>query len=225
MKNRRFQRRFFYFHHVKIIATNIGRPTTIIWNGKEETTGIYKYPTTSPIWLEKESVAKDTIADRKVHGGPYKACYLFSANQYPYWKDIYPDLKWNWGMFGENLTIENLNEATIRIGDVYRIGEAVVQVTQPREPCYKLGIRFGDQKILKQFIERGYPGTYVRVIEEGGVKVGDTVELITRSSSSLTTKQFFDLLFSKKKNVALIEMAVANEALPQKKRQRLQKFL
>ncbi|UJH68024.1 MOSC domain-containing protein [Allomuricauda sp. SCSIO 65647] len=210
---------------MKIISTNIGQPTAIIWNGKKQTTGIYKYPTVHHIQLEKESVAHDTIADRKVHGGPYKACYLFSADQYPYWKEMYPDLEWNWGMFGENLTVENLDETAIRIGDVYRIGEAVVQVTQPREPCYKLGIRFGDQKILKQFIAHGYPGTYVRIIEEGEVKVGDTVDLITRSSSSLTTKQFFDLLFSKKKNVTLIEMAVANEALPQKKRQRLQKFL
>ncbi len=210
---------------MKIIATNIGKPTTIFWNGKEEKTGIYKYPTSEPITLEKEVVANDTIANRKVHGGPDKACYLYSANHYPYWKDQYPNLSWDWGMFGENLSIEEMDDAQIRIGDVFQLGTALVQVSQPREPCYKLGVRFGDQEILRQFIEYGNPGTYVRVLEEGKVAAGDTLKLVEASKNPLTITQFFNLLFTREKDQELLQLAINNEALPQRKRDKLKRLL
>ncbi|WP_422084000.1 MOSC domain-containing protein [Ulvibacterium sp.] len=208
-----------------VISTNIGRPTTIIWNNRKEQTGIYKYPVSEPLFLEKESVAKDTISNRKVHGGVHKACYLFSTNQYPYWKGLYPDLKWDWGMFGENLTVEGLDEAQIRIGDIFRIGTALVQVSQSREPCYKLGIRFGNQDILRQFIDHGYSGMYVRILEEGQVQNGDTLQLEKASENPLTVKQFFNFLFERKKNPDILQLAIANTALPERKRERLKKYL
>ncbi|AKA35878.1 MOSC domain-containing protein [Flagellimonas lutaonensis] len=210
---------------MKIIATNIGKATTITWNGKQQSTGIYKYPTTQPILLQQEQVAHDTVADKRVHGGTFKACYLFSADQYPYWKEKYPGLEWDWGMFGENLTVAGLDENKLIVGSTYRIGGAVVQITQPREPCYKLGIRFCNQQILKEFIVHGHPGTYVRVLQNGNVKAGDTFELIMAPTPSLTTKQFFDLLFAKDKDRQLVKMAVENEALPLSKRERLKKYL
>lgn len=210
---------------MKVIATNIGKATTITWNGKKESTGIYKYPTATPIVLEKDLVAHDTVADRRVHGGTFKACYLFSVDQYPYWQEKYPELDWNWGMFGENLTVAGLDESELIIGSQYRIGSAVVQITQPREPCYKLGIRFGTQQILKEFIEHGHPGTYVKVLQNGTVKAGDTFELIKTPTTSLTTKEFFDLLFTKEKDKNLLQMVVDNEALPLSKRERLKKYL
>lgn len=129
---------------MKIISTNIGNPTVILWNCKEEKTGIFKYPVNEAVCLRKNDIAKDTIIDRVHHGGSNKACYLFAADNYPYWKEIYPKLEWNWGMFGENLTVEGLNESLVRIGDIYKIGSAIVQISQPREPCYKLGVRFKD---------------------------------------------------------------------------------
>ncbi len=210
---------------MRIISTNIGQPTTILWNGKKEQTGIFKYPVSEPLFLEKESVAQDTISNRKVHGGVHKACYLFSMNQYPYWKGLYPDLEWNWGMFGENLTVEGLDEAKIRIGDIFRVGSALVQVSQPREPCYKLGVRFGNQDILRQFIDHGYSGMYVRVLEEGQVKTGDVLQLEKASENPLTVKQFFNFLFERKKNPDILELAIANTALPEHKRERLKKYL
>ena len=155
---------------MKIISTNIGNPTTFLWNGKHEKTGIYKYPTSESLFLGKTDVDKDTVIDRKHHAGEHKACYLFSSDYYGYWKNLYPQLNWDWGMFGENLTVEGMDESKIRIGDVYKIGAALVQVSQPREPCYKLGIRVGNQEILKQFIDYGHPGTYVRILVEGQVK-------------------------------------------------------
>ncbi|NAY93270.1 MOSC domain-containing protein [Muricauda sp. JGD-17] len=209
---------------MKIIATNLAKPTKIIWNGEEQNTGIYKYPVDTALRLEKESVANDIIADRRVHGGVYKACYLFSSVHYPYWKEKYPDLDWDWGMFGENLTVDGLDETKICIGAVYKIGTAKVQITQPREPCYKLGIRFGDQKILKEFIDHGFPGTYVKILEEGEVSVGDTIELIQESENPLTIHQFYQLLYAKTKDPKLIALAIENEALPLRKREKLKKY-
>lgn len=210
---------------MKIISTNIGEPTSITWNGQQTTTGIFKKPVDEPITLETESVVKDNISDRKVHGGIYKACYLFSSDHYPYWKEKYPHLDWNWGMFGENLTVEGMDEAELKIGSIYKLGSALVQISQPREPCFKLGIKFGTQDILKEFIDHGYPGTYVRILEVGDVKIGDVMELKEESENTLTTKQFYELLFSRKKDKAIVEMALKNEALPAYKRERLKRFV
>mgnify|MGYP001055605337 CR=1 FL=1 len=210
---------------MKVISTNIGNSTTIHWNGKEEQTGIFKYPSNEALFLGKTAVLKDTVIDRVHHAGINKACYLFSAEHYPYWKKMYPKLEWNWGMFGENLTIKGLNEADMRIGDVYKIGAALVQVTQPREPCYKLGVRFGTQEIIRQFIAHGFPGTYVRILKEGEVKTNDELILVERSENTLTVKQFYELLFTKEKDLEIVKLAINNTSLPEYKRAHLKKFL
>ncbi|KAB7529566.1 MOSC domain-containing protein [Flagellimonas olearia] len=210
---------------MQIISTNLGKPTEISWNGKLITTGIYKSPVDTPLLLETENVSGDTIGDPKVHGGFYKACYLFSAEQYPYWKEKYPHLDWNWGMFGENLTIKGLDESQIRVGNIYRLGTALVQITQPREPCFKLGLKFGSQQILKQFIDHGWPGTYVRILEVGKVSSGDTMDLVEESSNPLTTQQFYRLLYDKEKDQSILKLAISNDSLPLHKRERLKKFL
>lgn len=210
---------------MKIISTNIGKATTILWQGLEEKTGIYKYPVSEPIYLGATDVVNDTVTDRKDHAGINKACFLFSADQYPFWKDLYAELSWDWGMFGENLTVEGLDETIIRVGDIYRIGKALVQVSQPREPCYKLGIRFNDQAIVKQYIDHGHSGTYVRILEEGKVKKGDDMELIKQSLNPLTVKQLFDLINARKKDQEILKLALENESVPQYKRERLKKFL
>ncbi len=210
---------------MKIISTNIAKPTTIIWNNKEETTGIYKKPVNKAIFLGNENVENDEVSDRKHHGGEFKACYLFSVDQYDFWKNLYPNLNWELGMFGENLSVSGLNEKEIHIGDIYRIGSALVQVTQPREPCYKFGVKFGTQKVLKEFIENGYPGTYIRILEEGRVKTGDTLQLIEKAKNSISTWELFNLLYSKEKNQDHIKLMIANNALPKKKRDELASFL
>jgi len=210
---------------MKIVSTNIGKPTTFEWNGKKEKTGIFKYPVDEPLYLGSEDVENDTVIDRKHHAGEHKACYLFSAEQYPFWKGLYPHLEWNWGMFGENLTVSEMDESVIRIGDIYKIGEALVQVSQPREPCYKLGVRFNDQGILKQYVDYAFPGTYVRILEEGNVKTGNEIKLIEQSANSLTVKQSFKLILSRKKDSDLLRLAIDNTALPAYKRERLKKFL
>ncbi|WP_091867343.1 MOSC domain-containing protein [Pricia antarctica] len=210
---------------MRIISTNIGNPTIILWNGKEEKTGIFKYPVSKPLFLGNTDVDKDTVIDRKHHAGFNKACFLFSADEYPYWKKEYPNLEWDWGMFGENLTVEGLDEAILRIGDIFKIGSATVQVSQPREPCYKLGVRFKDQKILKKYIEHGHPGTYVRVLEEGIVNIGDHLKVLEQSKNALTVNQFFRLLYAKKKSPELLRLFMANDSVPEYKKIRMQKYI
>lgn len=200
---------------MEIISTNIAQPQTFQWNGKEITTGIYKKPIQTPLYLGKTNVKGDEVSDRKVHGGAFKACYLFSANHYPYWKKLYPNLEWSYGMFGENLTVKNLDEKQIFVGDIYKVGNALVQITQPREPCFKFAHKFGNQAVLKQFIDYGYSGTYVRVLEEGTVKAGDFFQLVNRLEDSLSIFHFFNLLFVQNKNKKHIGLLLNNNALPQ----------
>ena len=210
---------------MKIISTNLGTTTTFLWNGKEEATGIFKYPSKKPIFLGNSDVRNDIVIDRVHHAGENKACYLFSVEEYAYWKPLYPHLDWNWGMFGENLTVEGLDESQIRVGDIYRLGKALVQISQPREPCYKLGIRFGDQKVIKQFVKRAQPGTYVRILKEGYAKTGDLFELIEQSENTLTVQQFYNLVLKKEKEKSLLQLALDNPSVPLYKKERLRKFL
>ncbi|WP_027136945.1 MOSC domain-containing protein [Gaetbulibacter saemankumensis] len=210
---------------MKVVSTNISQPKTIIWNNKKLTTGIYKTPDINGIYLDKNAVKHDEVSDKKVHGGEFKACYLFSKSNYEYWRNLYPNLDWNNGMFGENITIDHMDETQIHIGDIYKLGETLVQITQPREPCYKLGIKFESQEVLQQFINHSKPGTYVKVLEPGSVKTGDTFTLIKSAESSISIADFFKLLYAEIKNKHLIAKIINNEALPLKKRKSLERYL
>lgn len=180
---------------MKIISTNIAKPQTITWKGKEVTTGIFKYGVDTPIFLGDEDVVNDHVINRKYHGGVDKACYLYSADHYKYWQNIYPELEMPWGMFGENLTVEGLQEAEVNIGNIYKIGETTVQATQPRQPCFKMEFRFHNQDIVRRFIDAGFPGVYVRVLEKGPIKKDDTMELVEKKNS-LSIQEIFQLLYA-----------------------------
>jgi len=180
---------------MKIISTNIGEARTISWKGKEVTTGIFKFPVNQAIFLGTEDVVSDNVIDRRYHGGVDKACYLYSADHYKYWQTLYPTLEMPWGIFGENLTVEGLHEAEINIGDIFKIGETVVQATQPRQPCFKLEFRFNDDKIVRQFIDSGFSGVYVRVLEKGNVNAGDSMELMERKDS-LSIQKVYELIYT-----------------------------
>ena len=205
---------------MRVVSTNIAKPQILEWKGKKQRTGIFKEPAAS-IYLEKQQVRGDEISNRKVHGGIFKACYLFSADHYDHWKELYPNLKWNYGMLGENITVEGLDETSIHVGDIYRLGSALIQVTQPREPCSTFGAKIGDQGILKKFIEHGRPGTYVRILEEGEVKVDDELILVEKANDSLSTADLFRLIFDKDQNKEHLDRALKNEAIPLEKRLRI----
>ena len=182
---------------MKIVSTNLSTPTEIIWNGKKEYTGIYKYPIDGPIRLERTNVRNDAVIDRRYHGGIRKACYLFSADTYPYWKEKYPNLDWQYGMFGENITLTEFDENSIYVGDTYMLGKALVRITEPREPCRKLGIRFQNQAVIKDFIAFARPGTYVEVLEEGEVQTGDTLTLVESSGIEFSVTDYFNFHYHK----------------------------
>ena len=198
---------------MKVLSVNIGKAQTITWRGKQVKTGIYKYPVQEPLFLGLEDVVGDSVVDRKYHGGIDKACYLFSEDHYARWKMLYPELDWQPGMFGENLTVAGLNEQEIFIGDIYEIGSALVQVTQPRQPCFKLGVRFGSQKVLREFIEYGYAGVYVRVLQKGKVSQEDQLTLIERKKSNPSIFEIFKLLYTEEYSHKTIELAANTEFL------------
>ncbi len=210
---------------MKIISTNIAQARKILWNGNTIETGIFKYPVTPPILLGKEDVDNDHVIDRRYHGGVDKACYLYSADHYPFWQAKYPHLEWDYGMFGENLTIEGMDESEMLVGDVYRIGGAVVQVAQPRQPCFKLGIRFGDQRMLKEFIDASMPGIYLRVLEEGKVSIGDELVLEDRTEGAISIADLYRLLYNKNADPKALELAIATPHLAVSARNSLEKRL
>lgn len=191
---------------MKIVSTNIGSEKSIHWKNETITTGIYKLPMSGSIHLGSHGVKGDHINNLKVHGGLEKACYAYGENYYNYWKELYPNLEWTFGMFGENLTVTDVDETQIMIGDIYKVGEAILQVSQPRQPCVKFAAKFGAANVIKQFIDFAHPGIYFRVINEGSVQVGDEFSLDLRNPKALSVQQIFQLLFSKKDAVN-IEMA------------------
>ncbi|WP_299671447.1 MOSC domain-containing protein [uncultured Polaribacter sp.] len=163
---------------MKIISTNIGERKEVDWKGKKVATGIFKFPVSNSIFLDIEDVRGDEISDRKYHGGILQAIYGYSLKHYDFFKTDYPNLDWQHGMFGENLTIDDLDETKIHQGDTFKVGETVLEATVQRNPCYKLGIRFNDIKILKQFWNTTFCGVYFKVLQTGFVKVGDEFTLI-----------------------------------------------
>ncbi len=180
---------------MKVISTNIGEPRIVDWNGKKVETGIFKFPVEKPLFLDIEDVENDMVIDRRYHGGIDKACYLYSADHYKYWQNLYPGLEMPWGMFGENLTVEGLYETEINIGDTFKIGETIVQATQPRQPCFKLEFRFKSNQIIRQFVDSGFAGVYIRVLQKGKVKTGDSVELVEKKDS-LSIQKVYELLYT-----------------------------
>ena len=158
---------------MKIISTNIGQRKKIDWKGEIVTTGIFKYAVDTPIFLDTEDVKGDAICDRESHGGIIQAIYGYSLKHYSYFKNFHPELVFEMGIFGENLTIDDLDETNIHTGDTFNVGEAILEATVQRNPCYKLGIRFNDMKIVKQFWNTTFCGVYFKVLQTGNVKVGD----------------------------------------------------
>lgn len=163
---------------MKIISTNIGERKEIDWKGEEVTTGIFKYTVNKPVFLDKEDVKGDVICNREDHGGVLQAVYGYSLKHYDYFKKLHPNLDFEMGLFGENLTIDDLDETKIHQGDTFKVGEAILEATVQRNPCYKLGIRFNDIKIVKQFWNTTFCGVYFKVIQTGFVKTGDVFEQI-----------------------------------------------
>ncbi len=176
-----------------LISINVGLPREIIHGGRAVSTGIFKAPVAGPVRLGRLNLAGDGQADLRVHGGTDKAVYAYPFEHYAFWAGELARNDFSHGQFGENFTTTGLLEDEVCIGDVFAIGEARVQVTQPRSPCFKLGIRMGDDQFPARFAAANRTGFYLRVLEEGSVVAGDAIERVERAADSMSVRDVFRL--------------------------------
>jgi len=200
---------------VEIVSVNVGLPREVIWKGRTVVTGIFKHPAAGRIMLRPLNFDGDRQADLTVHGGPTKAVYAYPSEHYAYWREELPGMTLPWGMFGENLTTQGLSEDSVGIGDRFRIGSAEVVVTEPRMPCYKLGLKFGRDDIIKRFLASRRTGFYFGVLKEGEVGAGDAIQRINHDPHGVTVADIASLYADKRANVELLHRAVQVEALPE----------
>src|SRR6185436_15859410 len=183
---------------MKLISVNTGRPRSVDADGRTVRTSIWKTPRDGRVVVRTLNLDGDKQSDLRVHGGPKKAVYIYPSEHYEYWRHELPDFELPWGAFGENLTTQGLLEDDVRVGDRIAIGSAEFQVTQSRQPCFKLGIRFGREDMLKRFIDSGRSGFYVSVVREGDVGAGDAVAIAGRAADGMTVTEEFRRRVSKK---------------------------
>lgn len=176
---------------MELISIQTGLPKTVSFHGKDVTTGIFKSPVTGSVKVNFLNLEGDGQADLTVHGGKDKAVYGYSLDTYVSWKKERPNDLFNYGAFGENLTIDHLPEDQVFIGDTYELGTCILQVAQPRFPCFKLGVMYQDMSIVKAFMKFARPGVYYRVIQEGQIKAGDEFKLINREKTLLSVLELF----------------------------------
>jgi len=200
---------------MKILSVNVGLPREVSWKGKPVTTGIFKEPVQGRVKLRSLNLDGDGQADLTVHGGLDKAVYVYPVEHYDYWRQELPDMELPWGMFGENLTIEGLLEGDVNIGDRFQVGTAEVMVTQPRMPCYKLGIKFGRADIVKRFLDSHRSGFYFSVIQEGELEAGDTLEMISRDENQISVTDIFRLYTREANDANLLHRATELPSLPE----------
>jgi MOSC domain-containing protein YiiM len=218
---------------MKLVSVNTGMPREVKWHGRMVTTGIFKETVGGRVALRKLNLDGDRQADLTVHGGEHKAVYCYSLAHYSYWKKEFAAQKTGglaeWagrelpmGMFGENFTIDGgegvVLEDAVHLGDRFAVGTAVVAVTQPRLPCYKLGIRFGADDMVKRFLASGRTGFYVMVVREGEVGAGDEMKLMTREANGVAVSEIVRLYVMKRfgeAEIRAVKRALRVEELPE----------
>lgn len=182
---------------MRLLSVNVGGISQLDHNGRAVESGIVKTPVDGPVEVNRLGLEGDKQADKSVHGGQDKAVYVYSADDYPYWEEKLGDRKLPFGQFGENFTISEIDDKTVSIGDYFKIGPAIFQVTQPRVPCFKLGIHMNDPMFPSRFMASGRYGFYLRVVEEGSVRAGDPVELFEKASGSVSVWEIMQIMHHK----------------------------
>src|SRR4051794_1647326 len=210
-------------HSMQILSLNVGRPRLVQWNREPVSTGLFKSPATGPVRLRTLNLDGDRQADLSVHGGVHKAVYAYPSEHYEFWRNEFPEMELPYGMFGENFTTSGLLENEVNIGDRFIIGDAELVVTQPRMPCYKLGIRFGRSDIIKRFLQSLRTGIYFAVLKESTVQVGDAITNGSRDANGVTVADIASLYTVEKDNAELLGRAIQVEALPESWREYFQK--
>jgi len=210
---------------MKLLSVNVGLPREIKWRGKLVRTSIFKAPVQGRVRVTRLSIEGDQQSDLSVHGGIDKAVYVYPSEHYPFWREELPGMDLPWGMFGENLTTQGMLEDTVHIGDRLRAGSAEFVVTQPRMPCFKLGIRFGRPDMVKRFQHSGRSGFYLSVVREGEITAGDSLEWIARDENGVTVADVANLYTADAADPALLHRVSELSALPQGWRDHFRKRL
>jgi MOSC domain-containing protein YiiM len=199
---------------MRVVSVNVGLPRRVTWRGKTVTTGIFKEPVNGPVMVRTLNLDGDKQADLSVHGGVTKAVYAYPAEHYEFWAKELPDVTLSYGMFGENLTTEGFLEVGTSIGDHFRIGGCELVVSEPRMPCYKLGIRLGRSDVIKRFLASRRTGIYFAVVKEGELTAGDSIELLTRGASGVSVDDITQLYASAIRDSKMLRRVAELEALP-----------
>ena len=203
---------------MKIVSLNVGLPREVMWHGRTVTTGIFKEPVAGRVALRKLDLDGDGQADLTVHGGEYKAVYCYPLAHYEYWKNELPGRELPMGMFGENFTTDGLSEDSAHLGDRFAVGSAEVVVTQPRLPCYKLGLKFQSDDMVRRFLASGRSGFYLAVTREGDVGAGDEIKVISRDENAVPVSEVTRLYIAKRydgEDVKSLRRALRVAALPE----------
>jgi MOSC domain-containing protein YiiM len=216
---------------MELRSVNTGLPREVTWHGRSVTTGIFKQPVQGRVSLRKLNLDGDRQADLTVHGGEHKAVYCYPVAHYEYWRRELPGRELPMGVFGENFTTDGLLEDSVHLGDQFSIGSAEVMVTQPRLPCYKLGVRFESDDMVKRFLDSGRTGFYLAVTREGEVGAGDEITIISQEPNRVPVSEITRLYVAKRygeAEVTGVQRALRVAALPeswkQYFRQRLEKI-
>ena len=197
-----------------ILSVNVGLPQSVEWAGRTITTGIFKQSIQGAVSLDLLNFAGDGQADLTVHGGPDKAVYAYDSVHYAHWQHQIERADWAPGLFGENLTTEGLLESEVRIGDLFRVGSALLRAVQPRFPCYKLNVRFNNPGMTRHFAREGRSGIYFRVIEPGAVQAGDAITLLEAANTDITIQTVFQIVLAHQTDADLLARVVALPHLP-----------
>lgn len=198
--------------NIKLVSLNIGLPRAFIFKEKEVQSGINKRPVEKPIKLSVTGFEGDGSADLEHHGGESKAVSIYAYEHYPYWEERL-EQRLKVGAFGENLTVLGMTEDEVCIGDIFQFGEALIQVTQPRQPCYKLGMRYHVEDLALQFQNSGYTGYYMRVLKEGRVTKESGLRLVERHFKGITLSFANQIMHHDKQNIEGIKQILEVEAL------------
>ena len=210
---------------MKLLSINAGLPREVNWRGKVVRTSIFKAPVPGRVRVMRLNIEGDQQSDLSVHGGAEKAIYAYPSEHYAFWRSQITSTDFPWGAFGENLTTEGLLEDRVHIGDRFRVGSAECIVTQPRMPCFKLGIRFNRPDMVKRFLRSGRVGFYLAVVQEGEIGAGDSVDLVAEDNSHITVADVVELYAADAANQDLLRRASELSALPESWREHFRERL
>ena len=199
---------------MKVISVNVGLPRTHLWHDREVLTSIFKSPVNGPVMMYRLNLEGDRQSDLENHGGKSKAVYAYPAEHYEFWRKELPWTELPWGAFGENLTIEGIREDETFVGDQFRVGQAILMVTQPRIPCYKLNLRLNRDDMIKRFLQSNRSGIYFCVVEEGEIAAGDTIERIKVDEERISVAEINRAVANGDDHRDVMRRAVQHQVLP-----------